>query len=223
MSLANQPPSTNNGENGKVNIKELRERDSIYLVRIFSRTLTLMLLTLYFQFIHSIRPYNAYNDAILEEYIENRKVEKIQSTSRQLTGPTTAPAASHRRALTSASSSRTNSSLEPSIILLMKVLLLARIDLLTRVHAVLSRDNETLERLGEEQARQIERLRCINEDFFMRMGHMEKLLQLRTVQIIELRQRVDAVQQVSSDGTFVWSIDQVDFEIIYYCSSIVYT
>lgn len=213
MPLANQPLSTHNKENGKVNIKELRERDFIYLVRIFSRTLTLMLLTVYFQFIHSIRPYNAYNDAILEEYIENTKVDIIQSTSPQLTGSTTAFVASHRRALTRA---------EPSAILLMKVLLLARIDLLTRMHAVRNRDNETFERLGEEQARQIERLRRINEDFFMRMGHMEKLLQLSTVQIIELRQRVDAVQRVSSDGTFVLSIYQVDFEIIYYCSSIVH-
>ena len=35
-----------------------------------------------------------------------------------------------------------------------------------------------------------------------------KLLQLRTVQIIlvEFKQRVDSVQLVSADGTFIWNI-----------------
>ena len=216
MIIANQPSSTNFGGNCEIIVNPLHEKDSVYLVLNLSRTYTHTLLIVQFQFIHSIRPYNAYNDAILEEYIENRKHEKSQLTSAQQLGPSTAHEAPHRRVLTNTSSSHPNSSPnEPTSILLIKVLLLARIDLLTRVHAVLQRDNETLERLGEEQARQIERLRRISEDFFMRMCHMEKLLQLRTVQIIELRQRVDTAQRVSSDGTFVWNLEQVGFLILF--------
>ena len=47
------------------------------------------------------------------------------------------PAASHREPFT-------------ILLILMKLLLRAHIDLLRRVHAVLERYNETLERLGEE-------------------------------------------------------------------------
>ena len=207
MSSAKQLPSTNLGVNGELLLSPIHEKDSVYLVRHLSTTFAHMLLTVLFQLIHSIRPYNAYNDAIIEEYIENRKHEKIQLQP----VPNTAHEAPCRRELTNAPSSRSKSSPEPSVILLMKVQLVARIDLLTRVHAVLQRDNETLERLGEEQARQIERLRRISEDFLMRMDQMEKLLQLRTVQLIELRQKVDSAQQVSSDGTFVWNLEQVAF------------
>jgi hypothetical protein len=199
----------------------LRDRDAtvleLPLVKIFAHKLLIIL----FQFIHCIRPYNAYNDAIIEEFIENTKFERSQSQTGAATagasetgGPV--PHLDHWITGPARGKPIMNSRLpaigpprEPFIILLMKLLLRARIDLLQRVHAVLERDNETLERLGEEQARQIDRLRSIYEDLFMRMGHMEKLLQLRTVQLIELRQRVDSAQLVSADGTFVWNIDQV--------------
>lgn len=83
-----------------------------------------------------------------------------------------------------------------------------RIDLLRLVHAVLERD-KTLERLGVGQARQSDRLWRIYKDIFMRMGLMEKLLHLRNVQLIELRQRVDSAQLVSADGRFDWITDRV--------------
>ena len=176
------------------------------LVKLFAHKLLISL----FQLIHCVRPYNAYNDKIIEEFIENTKFERSQSQ----TGPAVADASATsgppvRRPATGIPAAPPR---EPFMILLMKLLLHSRIDLLRRVHAKLERDNETLERLDEEQARQIDRLRRIYKDLFMRMGHMEKLLQLRTVQLIELRQRVDSAQLVSADGTFVWNIDQVCFK-----------
>ena len=199
-------------------LTSLRDRDAtaleLPLVKLFAHKLLIIL----FQFIHCVRPYNAYNDAIIEEFIENTKFER--SYRPKLEGEvvnvsTSATTIANSTLVGEHSASDVKGVLvrrEPFMILLMKLLLRARIDLLRRVHAVLERDNETLERLGEEQARQIDRLRRIYEDLFLRMGHMEKLLQLRTVQLIELRQRVDSAQLVSADGTFVWNIDQVCFK-----------
>ena len=196
----------------------LRDRDATALELPLVKISAHKLLILLFQLIHCIRPYNAYNDAIIEEFIENTKFERSQSqTGGATAGASATSGPSVRRAATGLPSVLV--SRELFMILLMKLLLRARIDLHRRVHAVLERDNETLERLGEEQARQIDRLRRIYEDLFMRMGHMEKLLQLRTVQLIELRQRVDSAQLVSADGTFVWNIDQVLFSLMYYSHS----
>lgn len=192
----------------------LLARDSVLLDRNLSIIYADKLLTITFQLIHTIRPYNAYNNAIVEEFIENTKFERLHSGA---TAPA-ALAASRPAAVGLRQTSERDPSVaaaplrEPNSILLMKLLLRARIDLLTRVHAVLERDNQTLEGLGEEQTRQIDRLRRVYEDLFMRIGHMEKILQLRTVQLIELKQRVDSAQVVSTDGTFVWNIDQVHFK-----------
>ena len=129
----------------------IRDRDAIALelalVKIFAHKLLITL----FQFMHCILPYNAY-DAIIEEFIENTKFERLENqpgvTASARSGPLV------RRPATGLPAVRPR---EPFGIPLMKLLHRARIDLLRRVHAVLERDNETLVRLGEEQATKIDR------------------------------------------------------------------
>lgn len=75
---------------------------------------------------------------------------------------------------------------EPCTILLMKLLVRSRNDFLRRSLAVWEQDYEILKRSVEEQARQIERHNRIYEDFNIRMCQMEKILQLRIFQPIEL-------------------------------------
>lgn len=179
-------------------LSTLQERDPIAMEFILGKIYTCFVLTIIYQLVHCSRPYNAYNDAIIGEFIENFKFELTQVRAPS-GGPASNPTLRHQAVVQK----------EPFSTLLIKLLLRSRTDLLRRVHSVLERDNETLLRLGEEQEREIDRVRRICEDLFMRMGHMEKLLQLRTVQLIELRQRLDSMQFVSADGTFVWNIDQV--------------
>ena len=170
-------------------LPDLRERDPLAMEFILNKIYASDLIIIIFQLIHCPHPYNDYNNDIIEEFIENCKYERTNPTPilrHQTTGPK-----------------------EPISILLMKLLLRSRIDLLRRILSVFERDIETLLRLSEEQERQIDRMRQNNEDLFMRMGHMQKNLQLRTVQIIELQQRLDSTQFVSADGTFVWNVDQL--------------
>ena len=181
---------------------DLRERDPFAMEIILSKIYASALVIIIFQIIHCPRPYNSYNEAIIEEFIENTKNELILATQMQTEpscGPAPTPALRHQ----------TNGPKEPISILIMKLLLRSRIDLLRRVQLVCEHDIKTILRLIENQERQIERMRQNYEDLFMRLGHMEKQLQLRTLQLIELSQRLDTTQFVSADGTFVWQVDQV--------------
>ena len=183
-------------------LPDLRERDPLAMEFILSKIYASKLIIIIFQLIHCPHPYNDYNNDIIEEFIENEKYERTHSTQ-------VYPESSGEPARNPTLRHQTNGPKEPISILLMKLLLLSRIDLLRRILSVLERDIETLLRLAENQERQSDRMEQNNEDLSMRMGHMKKNLQLRTVQLNELQRRVDSTQLASADGTFVWNVNQV--------------
>ena len=181
-------------------------KEQIPLERVLTRVQATAIALVVMRLLTAVRPHNAYHSAIVEEYVENQKFERdrgIQTVSRSgVTGTPTVPSPSQAQR-------RRGDQRNNNIINLMKLLIIAKLDMLKRVHAVLSHDNETLDRLAVEQQKQMDRLRRMVEDFGVRLGHMEKLLQLRTVQLLELRDRVNTVQFVSLDGTFAWAIDNI--------------
>ena len=108
------------------------------LKKLFAHYLRILI----FLFIHCVSPKNAYDKAIIEEFIIiNTRVERnVVNISTAQTTPTSAPVGQW------ASSNRSDRSNEPITILKMKFLLRARNDFLRRLLPSLESDNETLER-----------------------------------------------------------------------------